>query len=92
MMSVGDKSQSALTVLCVDTSSCDFIEDHVLGTTGEAALHTVTHRSSFSPEQDTNDVRCTIMSVLSQSSYGGRNWQRVASGSLHVWTQGLAQA
>lgn len=27
-----------------------------------------------------------------QPSTGGKKWQRVASGSLHVWTHGLAQA
>lgn len=37
-----------LTVLCVDTSSRDFIKDHVLGTTWEAALHAATHRNYFS--------------------------------------------
>lgn len=36
------ENNTVLTVLCVDTSSGDFIKDHVLGTTREAALHTKT--------------------------------------------------
>lgn len=37
-----------LTVVCVDTSSSDFIKDHVLGTTWEAALHTATYIETIS--------------------------------------------
>lgn len=41
-------SYVVLTVLCVDTSSSDFIKDHVPGTTWEAALHTARYRTYFS--------------------------------------------
>lgn len=32
--------QNILTVFCVNTSSSDFVQDHVLGTTWKAAFHT----------------------------------------------------
>lgn len=83
-------SVAGLTVLLVDASSRDFVHDHVFRTAWEAALHTVT--LSWQRFQSIDRVSCKWMLLSSEAPYWGRNWQRVASGSLHVWTQGLAQA
>lgn len=80
----------ALTVLCVDTSPGNFIEDHVLRASWEAALHAGNTQTVSAPELNIDDAGCKNSAF--NKAYGGRNWHRVASGSLHVWTQGLAQA
>lgn len=40
---IKQNKQEILTVFRVNTSSGDFIQDHVLGTTGKAALHTANY-------------------------------------------------
>lgn len=79
-----------LTVLCVNTSSSDFIQNHVLGTSWKAALHTAKYITFILTSE--SKVNYSVVLRESESSYGGRNWQRAASGSLHVWAQGLEQA